>query len=53
MIITCYQARFSFEGRFKIALELYVKCGVKRHGEVSIFFAKREHGESKLTGKVR
>lgn len=37
---------------FKIALELYVKCGVRRHGEVNIFFAKREHGESKLTGKV-
>mmetsp|Transcript_48069 Transcript_48069/g.113450 ORF Transcript_48069/g.113450 Transcript_48069/m.113450 type:complete len:270 (+) Transcript_48069:259-1068(+) len=37
---------------FKIGLELYVKCGCTTNAEVQIFFAKREHGESKLTGKV-
>jgi len=37
---------------FKIALELYVKCGSSSHEEVSIFFGKREAGTSKLTGKV-
>ncbi len=37
---------------FKIGLELYVKCRVKQHAEVQIFFGKREAGESKLTGKV-
>mmetsp|Transcript_26076 Transcript_26076/g.40801 ORF Transcript_26076/g.40801 Transcript_26076/m.40801 type:complete len:177 (+) Transcript_26076:235-765(+) len=37
---------------FKIALELYVKCGAPKHSEVQIFFAKREAGQSKLTGKV-
>lgn len=37
---------------FKIGLELYVKCDCRKHAEVNIFFAKREHGESKLTGKV-
>lgn len=37
---------------FKIALELYVKCGCVDHGEVNIFFGKREAGQSKLTGKV-
>jgi dolichol-phosphate mannosyltransferase len=37
---------------FKIGLELYVKCGCTKHAEVNIFFAKREHGESKLSGKV-
>ena len=37
---------------FKIGLEIYVKCGVKKHSEVQIFFGKREAGESKLTGKV-
>jgi len=38
---------------FKIGLEVYVKTGIKKHAEVQIFFAKREAGESKLTGKVR
>ena len=37
---------------FKIGLELFVKCGCSKHAEVNIFFAKRQHGESKLTGKV-
>ncbi|EQC28856.1 dolichol-phosphate mannosyltransferase [Saprolegnia diclina VS20] len=37
---------------FKIALELFVKCRVKRHAEVPIHFGVRVHGESKLTGKV-
>jgi len=37
---------------FKIGLEVFVKCGVQNHGEVQIFFGKREAGESKLTGKV-
>mmetsp|Transcript_57756 Transcript_57756/g.118186 ORF Transcript_57756/g.118186 Transcript_57756/m.118186 type:complete len:270 (+) Transcript_57756:334-1143(+) len=37
---------------FKIGLELYVKCDCSDYAEVQIFFAKREHGESKLTGKV-
>ncbi|OQR93278.1 hypothetical protein THRCLA_22322 [Thraustotheca clavata] len=37
---------------FKIALELFVKCRVKRHAEVPINFGVRLHGESKLTGKV-
>lgn len=37
---------------FKIGLELYVKCKCETFAEVNIFFAKREHGQSKLTGKV-
>lgn len=37
---------------FKIALELYVKCGIGAHAEVPIRFGVRTHGESKLTGKV-
>jgi len=37
---------------FKIALELYVKSGVRKHKEVPIVFGLRTAGESKLTGKV-
>jgi dolichol-phosphate mannosyltransferase len=37
---------------FKIAMEIFVKCGVKTHGEVPIVFGVRTEGESKLTGKV-
>jgi len=37
---------------FKIALELYVKAGIKKHEEVPILFGVRTAGESKLTGKV-
>ncbi|CAK4642396.1 hypothetical protein LEN26_000003 [Aphanomyces euteiches] len=37
---------------FKIALELYVKCRVKKHAEVPIHFGVRVHGESKLSSKV-
>lgn len=37
---------------YKIALELFVKCGVKQFEEVSFNFATRTFGESKLTGKV-
>ncbi|RHY23412.1 hypothetical protein DYB32_009210 [Aphanomyces invadans] len=37
---------------FKIALELFVKCRVKKHAEVPINFGVRVHGESKLSGKV-
>jgi len=37
---------------FKICLELYVKCGIRSHGEVPFNFGHREEGESKLTGKV-
>lgn len=37
---------------FKIAMELYVKCGIKRHVEVPFSFGVRVEGESKLTGKV-
>jgi len=37
---------------FKICLELYVKCAVRRHAEVPFSFGVRVHGESKLTGKV-
>jgi len=37
---------------FKIGLELYVKCHCQNHAEVNIFFGKRTHGESKLSGKV-
>ena len=37
---------------FKIALELYVKCGVKKSAEVPFSFGVRLAGESKLTGKV-
>jgi dolichol-phosphate mannosyltransferase len=37
---------------YKIALELFVKCRVKRYEEVSFSFAARLVGESKLTGKV-
>ncbi|KAL0491443.1 dolichol-phosphate mannosyltransferase [Acrasis kona] len=37
---------------FKIALEMYVKARIKKHGEVSIVFGVRHAGESKLTGAV-
>ncbi|EPZ35129.1 Glycosyl transferase, family 2 domain-containing protein [Rozella allomycis CSF55] len=37
---------------FKICLEMYVKCGVKKHAEVPIDFGVRVHGESKLSSKV-
>lgn len=37
---------------FKIAMELYVKAGIKKHEEVPFAFGVRVHGESKLTGKV-
>lgn len=37
---------------YKIALELFVKCGVKKYEEVGFSFAARTVGESKLTGKV-
>jgi len=37
---------------FKIALELYVKCGIKKHREVPIVFGVRSAGESKLTSRV-
>jgi dolichol-phosphate mannosyltransferase len=37
---------------YKIALELFVKCRVKKYEEVSFSFAARVVGESKLTGKV-
>jgi dolichol-phosphate mannosyltransferase len=36
---------------YKIALELLVKCGVKRPMEIPIHFADRQHGESKLSMK--
>jgi dolichol-phosphate mannosyltransferase len=34
---------------YKVALELIVKCGFERVGEVPIHFRDRVHGESKLT----
>lgn len=37
---------------FKIALELYVKAGVKRHREVPFAFGVRLYGYSKLSSKV-
>lgn len=37
---------------YKIALELHVKCRVKKSAEVPFSFAARTVGESKLTGKV-
>lgn len=37
---------------FKIAMEIYVKCGVSKHGEVPITFGVRTEGESKLSSKV-
>jgi dolichol-phosphate mannosyltransferase len=37
---------------FKIALEMYVKAGIKKHAEVPINFGVRLHGYSKLTGAV-
>eukprot|EP00823_Brevimastigomonas_motovehiculus_P000170 TRINITY_DN10283_c0_g1_i1.p1 TRINITY_DN10283_c0_g1~~TRINITY_DN10283_c0_g1_i1.p1 ORF type:complete len:289 (-),score=64.31 TRINITY_DN10283_c0_g1_i1:32-862(-) len=37
---------------FKIAMELYVKCGIKAHSEVSFPFGVRTKGESKLSSKV-
>jgi dolichol-phosphate mannosyltransferase len=36
---------------YKIALELYVKGGCRRPGEVPIEFATRAAGESKLTAR--
>jgi dolichol-phosphate mannosyltransferase len=37
---------------YKIALELFVKCRIKKYDEVGFSFATRTVGESKLTGKV-
>ncbi|CCW59915.1 unnamed protein product [Phytomonas sp. EM1] len=37
---------------YKIALELFVKCHVAKHGEVLFNFSTRKFGESKLTGKI-
>nr|CCC93619.1 putative dolichyl-phosphate beta-D-mannosyltransferase precursor [Trypanosoma congolense IL3000] len=37
---------------YKIALELFVKCRVKKYEEIGFNFATRTVGESKLTGKV-
>jgi dolichol-phosphate mannosyltransferase len=37
---------------YKIALEIFVKCRVKKYKEVGFSFASRTVGESKLTGKV-
>lgn len=37
---------------FKICMELFVKCGVKKHAEVQILFGVRTAGESKLSSKV-
>jgi len=37
---------------FKICLETYVKCGVKKSAEVPFSFGVRTVGESKLTGTV-
>ncbi|KAI8903991.1 dolichol phosphate beta-d-mannosyltransferase-like protein [Gorgonomyces haynaldii] len=37
---------------FKICMELFVKCNVKKHAEVPIFFGVRTVGESKLSSKV-
>lgn len=37
---------------FKIALELYVKAGVKKHREVPFAFGVRLYGYSKLSSKV-
>lgn len=37
---------------YKIALELFVKCHVRKFSEVPFSFAARSVGESKLTGKV-
>lgn len=37
---------------YKIALELFVKCQVKRYEEVAFSFGARTEGESKLSSKV-
>ena len=37
---------------YKIALELFVKCGVRKFNEVGFSFAARTVGASKLTSKV-
>ena len=37
---------------FKIALELYMKCGIRKHEEVPIVFGVRVAGHSKLSSKV-
>jgi dolichol-phosphate mannosyltransferase len=37
---------------FKICMELYVKCHIKKHAEVPIHFGVRAAGESKLSSKV-
>lgn len=37
---------------FKVGLEIYVKCGLRRHAEVPFNFASRVYGTSKLTGGV-
>lgn len=38
---------------YKIALELYVKCGCRRPAEVPIRFAPRQAGASKMSAKVQ
>ena len=38
---------------YKIALELYVKCGCRRPAEIPICFAPRHAGESKMSAKVQ
>merc|ERR1712000_766563 len=37
---------------FKICLELFIKCGITKHTEVTFNFGTRSVGESKLSGKV-
>lgn len=37
---------------YKIALEMFVKCQIRKYEEVGFSFAARTIGESKLTGKV-
>lgn len=37
---------------FKICLELFIKCGITKHTEVTFNFGTREVGESKLSSKV-
>lgn len=37
---------------FKIALELYVKCGIRDHWEIPISFGVRTAGENKLSSTV-
>jgi dolichol-phosphate mannosyltransferase len=37
---------------FKICLELFIKCGITKHSEVTFNFGTRNIGESKLSSKV-